>query len=142
MICIFVFYNAPDHKLSWFTSKEFRHCDLYTYDGEYWLYHNLGFEGITTRVYPNTPAEKVIAAIKNLPTVTNLVTIYIHTKLNPIWKPFYIRTCNEIVRYLSGVDIGMSYNPRHLHNKLLKYGDSRNYEILERWQVIKIIPVK
>lgn len=133
MIVIFVFYDSPTHFLSRFTSKQFQHCDLYTYDGEYWLYYSLGLTGIKTRVYHNVEASKMVDAIKNNPSVTNLISIHVHEKHIFPWRPFYIATCNEICRHLSGVDFGISRNPGHLFGKLIKYGDSRNYEILTVW---------
>ncbi|MDQ8039629.1 MAG: hypothetical protein REH83_04410 [Rickettsiella sp.] len=37
-------------------------------------------------------------------------------------------------RYFSGVDVGWTFNPKHLYKELLKYKDQRNYELLAHWR--------
>ena len=62
-----------------------------------------------------------------------MIVIDIEEKAEIAWKPFIVRSCNEIDRYISGVDVGFTFNPKHLYNKLLKYDDS-NYQILYEWR--------
>lgn len=134
MIAIFLFYNKAHHKISYLSTKHFRHCDIFTFDGQYWIHSSLTLDGIRQRVYPNQPGGKLLAKLQRIASLTALVSIYVDKKKVLPWKPVMIWSCNELTRYISGVDLGFSLTPRDLYNKLLKYGNSRNYEILSVWE--------
>lgn len=81
--------------------------------------------------------KSINSLIKNLhiiPECISVISVNVYERCKVKWKPFLIRSCNEVCRYVSGVDIGLTLNPRHFYNKLLKYNHKRNYEILSEWR--------
>lgn len=80
-------------------------------------------------------AKHFINKLTRIPSLTALICVYVEQKvISKIWSPLMIRSCNEVLRPLSSVDIGFTFNPYHLYTKLLKYQYSRNYEILRHWR--------
>jgi hypothetical protein len=135
MIALFLFYNHStgiQAKLAF--SKEFRHCNIITFDGEAWV--NVEFDscGLITRVLNVPSGNSLIRGLKSIKMLTAMVVVDIANRKKVCWKPFWVRSCNEIDRYASGIDVGLTLNPRHLYNKLLRYNGKRNYEIIHAWR--------
>ncbi|MBX4189675.1 hypothetical protein KW791_00035 [Candidatus Parcubacteria bacterium] len=76
----------------------------------------------------------LIRGLKVIKELIAMVTVWIDKRARFPWKPWWVRSCNEFDRYVSGIDVGFTFNPRHLYAKLLKYDKVRNYEILQQWR--------
>lgn len=134
MICFFCFYNVSSGvqaRLAF--SKTFKHCNIVTYDGQTWIATEFDLTGIHMRRINAHSGSSLIRGIKYIDSLTALVVVDVHEKASIIWKPYIVRSCNELDRYISGVDIGFTFNPKHLYNKLLKHHGNR-YEVLYHWR--------
>lgn len=135
MIAIFLFFDIANGKQAWMGfSKEFRHCNVITYDGAYWINFDFDRYGIQSRVLDVSRGWGLIRGLKIIKSLTGLVCVDIKQRKSISWKPYWVRSCNELDRYLTGVDVGFTFNPRHLYSKLLRYDNKRNYEILYAWR--------
>ncbi len=135
MIAIFLFYNISNGvqaKLAF--SKTFRHCNIITFDGSHWINYELDSFGVHTRVLHVKDGVALIRGLKIIKQLVAMVTVWIVNRARFDWKPWWVRSCNEYNRYVGAVDIGFTFNPRHLFSKLLKYDKKRNYEILQLWR--------
>lgn len=135
MIAIFLFYNiATGRQAKLAFSKDFKHCNIITYDGESWVSYDIDGYGIHTRVLDVTDGQKLLRSLRIIKTLTATICVSVKEKhFNP-WKPFWVRSCNEFNRHISGVDINFTFNPCHLYKKLLRYDGKRNYEVLSAWR--------
>ena len=134
MICFFCFYNVSSGiqaKLAF--SKTFKHCNIVTFDGTTWLVTEFDLQGIHMRKINAHSASSLIRGIKHIESLTALIVVEVFEKASIKWKPYLVRSCNELDRYISGVDIGFTFNPKHLYNKLLKHHGNR-YEVLYHWR--------
>ena len=135
MIATFLFYDIAQGAQSILAfSKEFKHCGLVMFDGEHSCLYSYNKAGIKTQILKAANLNELINSMKRVTRCTGIVSVEIIQPANIWWKPLMIRSCNEIARYLSGIDIGLTANPRHLYNKLLKYHGKRNYELLYAWR--------
>lgn len=135
MIAYFLFYKVSSGvqaKLAF--SSEFKHCNIVTFDGKYWIATEFDSTGIITRVIDVDNSESFMRGLKHIDSLVALVVVDITERKRHAWFPWWVRSCNELDRYISGVDIGFTFNPIHLFKKLLKYGGKRNYEILYAWR--------
>lgn len=135
LIAVFIFYsiaNGAQSKLSF--SQEFKHCNIITFDGSDWIMLDFDRTGLLTRKIKCTSGDKLINSLHIIKDVTAVISVNIEKRKKIMWKPFWVRSCNEICRYASGIDIGFTFNPVHLYRKLLKYRYIRNYEILSSWR--------
>ncbi len=123
--------NGPQSILSF--SKEFRHTNIITYDGEIYLAFEFDDFGVHTRNIHTASIKQLIRGLKSIPSLIAIVAVSVEDKQKHSWKPFLVRSCNEIDRYISGVDIGFTFNPKHLYNKLLK-SDGINHDVLYKWR--------
>ncbi len=133
MISIFCFYNVSSgiqSKLAF--SDTFKHCNIVTYNGETWLATEFDLTGIHMRQIHAHSAASLIRGLKYIDSLIALVAVDVKGKASIRWKPYIVRSCNELDRYISGVDVGFTFNPKHLYNKLIKYNGS-NYDILTVW---------
>lgn len=134
MIVIFCFYNLSDGIQSRLAfSKEFKHCNVITCDGEIVLSHEFDSQGYKTRNVDCSGLRSLLRGLKHIEPLIAFIVVDIRERANISWKPFLVRSCNEIDRYISGVDVGFTFNPKHLYNKLIKYNRS-NYDILHTWR--------
>jgi hypothetical protein len=134
LIHYFCFYNVStgvQAKLSF--SQVFRHCNVIGYDGAAWIVTDFDRKGYHMEVVEVPSAGSLIRGLKHVKSLSALIVVDVDEKASVSWKPFMVRSCNEIARYLSGVNIGFTFNPKHLYNKLLKYNGS-NYEVLHVWR--------
>lgn len=135
MISIFLFYNIStgiQSKLAF--SKIFRHCNIITYDGEQWINFELDSLGVHACSIKVTKPEALIRGLKHIKELTAMITVETTKDFRHGWLPWWVRSCNEFDRYVSGVDIGFTFNPRHLFSKLIRYNMKRNYTILQVWR--------
>ena len=133
LIAIFCFYNISSGiqaKLSF--SDTFKHCNIITYDGCIWLATEFDHTGIHTQKINARSGAALLRGMKCIQSLTAMVVVSIAQRATITWKPYLVRSCNELDRYISGVDVGFTFNPKHLYNKLIKY-DHTNYDILYRW---------
>lgn len=134
-IALLLFYNQSNGVQSRLAfSQEFRHCNVITYDGRDWIMLDFDKTGLLTRRIYVSNALDLIRHAKSLKSVTAIVTVMIKERAITRWTPWWVRSCNEVSRYASGLDIGFTFNPTHLYRKLLKYKDRSNYEILNAWR--------
>lgn len=135
MIAYFLFYNySTGVQANLAFSKEFRHCNVITFDGENWVNVEFDATGILTRVLDVNDGWSLIRGLKTIKVLTAMVVVDINERKKVAWKPFWVRSCNELDRYVAGIDLGFTFNPRHLYSKLLRYNGKRNYEILYAWR--------
>lgn len=134
MISIFCFYNksaGPQAKLAF--DKDFRHCNIITFDGDIYLAYEFDSFGLQTRrIYANKTTS-LIRGLKYIDCLIALIVVEVYERRKTSWKPYLVRSCNEIDRYISGINIGFTFNPKHLYNKLYKYNET-DYEILYDWR--------
>jgi hypothetical protein len=135
MIATFVFYNkasGPQACLGF--SREFKHCNVLTYDGDHTVMIEFVKQGIMPRVYKTNDIIDICKRMRMLKSVSAIVTVHIDGRPVTAWTPLWIKSCNELNRYVSGVDVGMTFNPKHLYKKLLKYDGSSNFKIDYHWR--------
>jgi hypothetical protein len=135
MIAVFLFYdiaNGIQSKLSF--SKQFKHCNIITFDGRDWIALDFDRTGLVMRKIYCKDGAQLLRNIRVIQSITAIVSVDIAQKKRFMWSPWWVRSCNEVCRYTAGVDIGWSFNPIHLYKKLLKYRHKRNYEILSHWR--------
>lgn len=135
LLAIFIFYNTSggiQSSLSF--SKEFKHCGIVTFDGNHWIATDFDETGLLTRYCTIKRGARFLELMKHQDNVSALISCQITERFKIKWKPFLARSCNEICRYVAGIDVGFTFNPIHLYKKLLKYDRRRNYEILSHWR--------
>lgn len=135
MIAVFLFYNQGIGKYNRFTfSQQFVHCALLCYQGDQCILFEIAPFGFIYRILRSNDVNKNLEAIKKLPCLSGFIAIMIREKKKIKEWPIKWYTCNEVCRYFSGADIGWTFNPKHLYQKLLKYKDKTNYELLTHWR--------
>lgn len=133
-IAIFIFYNTASGWQKIFNfSREFQHCKLITYDGQHMVFHSLNAAGMHTEVLRDVDVEKVIDKLKRIPEVSAVVAVNIAKRAAHIWKPLLLRSCNEHVRLVTGIDTGWTLNPKSLYRKLVTK-HSKHYNLLTHWR--------
>jgi hypothetical protein len=135
LIALFLFYEratGPQAILSF--SREFKHCNIITFDGRDWIMLDFDRSGLITRKINCKNGQQLIRNIRVIQSISAIISVALKERKKVMWKPFWGRSCNEICRYAAGIDIGLTFNPRHLYSKLLKYSNKRNYEILSVWR--------
>lgn len=135
MIAIILFYNHSTGIQRWLSfSEEFSHCNIITYDGADWINIECDSTGILTRCLEVPSLKALLRGLKTIKTLTAYIVVDINKRKHMSWKPMWVRSCNELDRYISGVDVGFTINPVHLYKKLIRYDCRRNYEILTHWR--------
>jgi len=114
-------------------SKVFKHCNIISYDGDIWLATEFDRQGIHNRKINASCTNALIRGMKYITELTALVVVEVEERASIRWKPYIVRSCNELDRYISGIDIGFTFNPLHLYNKLMQ-NDGTNYTILYKWE--------
>lgn len=135
MIAVFLFYNQGIGKYRWFSfNQKFIHCALLCYQGDQCILFEIARTGFIYRFMKLNSVNKNIDVIKKLPMLSAYIAVFIRKakKINE-W-PFKWHTCNEVCPFFSGINIGWTFNPKHLYQKLLKYKDKSNYELLAHWR--------
>ena len=134
MIVIFLFFSASMGKQLKYTLGEHKHMSVICYHGDYPVIMELAHTGIEYRIISNPNMVKVIKNLKIIETLMEMVVVDVKEKSPSKWHLFLIRSCNEICRYISGVQIGLTLNPCHFLRKLIKLNKQKNYHILLRWR--------
>jgi len=134
-LSVFIFYTISAGNQSALSfSKEFKHCNIITFDGEDWILVEFDKTGLLTRKIKCKNGYKLVKNLKVVPEISAIVSISVDKRAVTRWKPWIVRSCNEICRYASGADIGFTFNPIHLYRKLLRYNHVKNYEVLSAWR--------
>jgi hypothetical protein len=134
MIHVLCFYNVStgiQARLSF--SKIFKHCNIITFDGEMWIATEFDKTGILNRRVVVHSANSLLRGLKYIDSLIGIITIDVIQRASTKWKPFIVRSCNELDRYITGANIGFTFNPLHLYNKLLKH-NGNGYRILYHWR--------
>jgi len=135
MIAVFLFYNSGIGKYNLFTfSKKLVHCALLCFQGDHCILFEIAPSGFNYRILRSNDINKNLDNIKNLPMLTSFIVTFIKKPKKVREFPIKWYTCNEVCRYFSGIDIGWTFNPRHLYQKLFRYKDRTNYELLAHWR--------
>lgn len=135
LIAVFIFYDkASGAQARLAFSKEFKHCNIITFDGKDWIALDFDRTGLLTRKINCKDGETLLRNLHVVKEITAIVSVNVTERVKVMWKPWWVRSCNEICRYSSGVDVGFTFNPIHLYWKLLKYTGRRNYEVLTHWR--------
>jgi hypothetical protein len=135
LIGIFLFYDQAQGKQAPLAfSKEFKHLGLILYDGDKTLLFHYDDSGINYRVLNTTNLGKLITKIHLIPNLSAFMAFEVTQKLNLAWYPMIPNSCNKIFTLLAGVDVGFTFNPRHLWSKMLKYKYKSNYDLLVAWR--------
>jgi len=134
MICFFCFYNHSggiQSRLAF--SDTFKHCNIITFDGELYLAHEFDLTGVHVRNIHAKSCLSLSRGLKHINALTALIVVMVHKRVEISWKPYIVRSCNEYNRYVSGINIGFTFNPQHLYTKLL-CNDDNDYELLHHWR--------
>lgn len=135
VLAIYLFYDQARGKQDKYAfSNRFRHLDIYTYLHSAWLVHRFGSGGIEYQLSRFKDGSSIISHCTTIQTITRIVAVNIDKRATFLWRPLWSRTCNELARYLTAVDIGFTYSPRHFYSKLLEYDCKTNYQILSIWR--------
>lgn len=135
LIAVFIFYKvATGVQARLAFSEEFKHCNIVTFDGRDWIMLDFDRTGILSRTIKCKGGEAFLKTLPVIKDVTAIISVSVKNRFKSAWFPWWVRSCNEICRYASGVDIGFTFNPVHLYRKLLKYRGRRNYEVLYAWR--------
>jgi hypothetical protein len=135
LIAIVVFYNksqGPSQRLAF--STEFRHCNCITFDGDDWIMTEFLPSGLLTRRIGCPDGARLVDRLRIIPEATAIVSLSIDPRARVKWFPWWARSCNEVVRYMTGVDTGFTFNPVSLYQKLIKFDGKRNFHILSHWR--------
>lgn len=141
LIAVFIFYdkaNGVQSSLSF--SETFKHCNIITYDGKDWVMLDFDRTGFLTRTIHCKDGEQLVRNLHIIKEISAIVSVDVKERVKIAWKPFMVRSCNEICRYTAGIDIGFTFNPIHLYSKLLKYRHTSNYEVISAWRRKNGIP--
>ncbi len=135
MIAFFLFYNHSagiQSRLAF--SKEFLHCSVIVCNDSEYIHTTFGGDGIVNRlIFPKGWKQLARLYPALVPTLSALVIVEIDKRHIKKWSPLWVKSCNEVCRYVSGIQIGFTFNPRHLYAKLIKYDSKLNYKILHAW---------
>lgn len=111
-------------------SKRFKHQTTILYDGDTYTHYDFDSTGFVIRRLKVTKPDALLRALWAEEHLIALIVAEITKRKKVRWLPYIIRSCNEIARYVTSIDLGLTFNPKHFYKKLLKYDTARNYEIL------------
>lgn len=135
MICFFLFYDKAYGLQRVFSfGATLQHCDVICFDGKTWVLFQFSNKGVEFQSIKVTTVERMLKHLPIIPELIEIIGVEVERKTCFPWRPFWVRSCNELCRYLTGVDIGFTLNPRQLHKKLLACNHKRNFEIIYRWE--------
>jgi hypothetical protein len=136
MLVLFVFHNKTTHSILNFMafSRRFKHVDLYTYDGKQWIGFRFGTDGMTYAFTGHSCLTDLAEQAKQLKETEALVALEVEKGCKFPWRPLSVPICNEFARFIAKIDVGFTWNPRHLYNKLIKYDQLTNFEVFYSWR--------
>jgi hypothetical protein len=130
MICIFLFFSNGNGMPNCLAYGPYKRCNLIVHtDGNYLMIQMTKW-GIRLRRIRANRFHSLVDKLFLLEGLEKVVCTRIREYPKNPWRPFWLRSCNELARYAGAVDIGHTWNPTHLFKKLLKYDNTRNYEII------------
>lgn len=133
MLVIFAFTNEPKGtKIPYTLHKDFQSVYIFAFSDYRWIKFYFDKRGIQHKE-TNRTAGKLLSILKRQHKVKTILIADVENPVSGWYFPLMIQSCNEIMRYLTGVDVGVTLNPFHLYRKLLKYDKKRNYSILFEW---------
>jgi hypothetical protein len=136
-INIFIFYNNSDVAPIWLVGNEFKHCGVIVYDGNFYSiveFNSYGIHLMSAFSESGFSVKWLDDLMKTNECISAYVICAVNKRIKNRWFPLWVKSCNEISREVTNVDIGFTFNPIHLYKKLLKYNGKRNYEILRAWR--------
>lgn len=135
LIAIFLFYNVSNGIQSFLAfDQNLKHCDTIIYDGKDWILLAMDTTGLNMRRIKCPSGVQLLQRLPLMPELSGLISVHVESRHKVLWKPLWTRSCNEVCRYTAGIDIGFTFNPRHLWSKILKYNGKRNYQVLSAWR--------
>lgn len=135
MIAFFLFYNkARGIQRAFSFGSIYQHCDVICYDGKTWLLFQFSSKGIEFQSIRVTTVSRMLEHLPLIPELVSIIGVDVDRENCFPWRPFWVRSCNELCRYLTGVEIGFTLNPRHLFKKLVKYNGKRNFQVIYAWR--------
>lgn len=137
MIAFFLFYDESsinNAKLKFFTSKDFRHCNVIVYEKDCFIMIDYENRGIVFKEIKAKSIENLIEVIKRYKAISKFMHVKIEKRAEILWTLICVMSCNEFCRMSTGVEIGYTFNVAHLYKKLLKYNNKKNYRIIENWE--------
>lgn len=135
MISIFLFYNSSNGVLARMPiNEDFKHVSIVTFDGDVPFYLTLNQFGLAVNRLKVRDLGRFLTKMRGQPTVTAYLACDCDVRVVRPWRPFFIQTCNEVCRVVSGLDIGVTLTPAHLFKKVLKWDGKRNFQILSAWR--------
>ena len=109
LIAVFIFYDKSAGAQSILSfSKEFRHCNTVVFDGSDWIAIEFDRAGFIVRRVKVHDSERFLAKLQLIKEVTAIVSVVIVKRKNVCWMPWWVRSCNQVSRYASGIDIGFT----------------------------------
>lgn len=130
-----MFYNVASGKQARLALNEnFKHCDVVTYDGDIYLHLSWNHQGIQTRRVKARSTRVLLRAFRCDPRITAIIAVYCEKRAATGWRPLRVQSCNEFCRFVSGMDIGFTWDPYSLYKKMLRYDHKRNYEVISAWR--------
>lgn len=133
-IALFVFYNTSSGYQRVFNfSREFQHCKVITYDGQYMITHYLNAAGMHTEIVKKRDIRELVDLLRRIPSVCAIVATSIDRRAAKPWTPLLLRSCNEHARMITGINTGLTWNPKHLYKRLDKC-EGRQYKIIYHWR--------
>ena len=135
LIAIFIFYSIASGAQACLSfSRDLKHCNVVTFDGVDWIVLDFDRSGLITKRCKVSSGSRFVELLKINQDVSAVISVQVNARTSFTWSPWWVRSCNEVCRYASGVDIGWTFNPTSLYNKLLKYDKKRNFEVLSAWR--------
>lgn len=133
-IAIFLFYNES-RKPNFFTPfSRYKHCCVILFKGDSWVLFKWGKKGLVYKILQTKSGKKILQSFKKLNTLISMVVVEINKPIEFPWRPLITFTCNEMCRYVSGIDVGFTVSPRHLYKKLLRYNKKNtNFKVIYKW---------
>lgn len=135
----FLFYNYRYRWPSYFSPKAFSHVSLLIQGKQGWYSFNPTDAMGEIREYAWKDSDRVLKTLTKVPTLSHIVGLVLTSIKKPpkLYFPIMLPTaCHNLVKYVSGVDLGWAFNPYFLYRQLLKYDQKRNYEIVRKWSLI------
>lgn len=132
----FLFFENSIGKFSSFLSKNYKHCVLLVHHPKTYSLgvYGLNVDGIKAQISVIDDFKKYIDKIPiHLPELKSYILIRVDGTRPAIKQTlFMFYTCNEIIRLISGINIGFTITPKHLYNKII-CNKTPNYTIIDTW---------
>ena len=133
MIAIFLFFNKGLGKfVNFIRDKNFLHSAVICYRGDVPILLEISRSGIAYRVLKTEDMAKLMEKITLMPNLTHYVAVRIKKEAFIQELPIRFFTCNELCRFFTGVDIGLTLSPKHLFQKLVDF-KNKNFFVRNVW---------